>query len=591
MANIFYGIRRLILLNTVSYSLGDFPLDRPLSISAPNNRGKSTAINALQFPFLSNMTDMAFPRSNEETRRYYFPYDNSYVISEIVTETGSFVVGAVGKGQASGYEYRLFAYKAKLNLDVFLIAQTEGSNTDKQSRTFKELSTHLGRQDVWVKLLSPKQMRDALMGKTITLSHDEKFTIGVFRLVSMTDDNYRLFIRVFKNLLHMNNVNLEEMKHLLIDVLMPGQGGTSIDFMARYRILNEEVDQANARLNVATTILDDVEKLAEAAAARDDSYGILRALFPRITSSYAAEMENRKKEIKKLQDRIHAIEPEIKKLSASQEPLQGKMQTVAIEENQLKSEIETIQTGESTYALYPPQATLEKQLADLNDEMERLVGELQRTQPENVKGLKTELREVNNRLKEMEARIAAINNNLLFLLSEHFTEMEIQTFAKLLNRDLLSLLPLNDNGVSVLNEEALLDWVRSTLELCKEGIYADSRVRIRLDDIPAIDINDYFNHERIEEQRTHLQNRQKQLVRDIEVALDYEELKNKKNILAEKITTEKRELDKYIDYLSKKPNKPALQKERNRLETIGKRSKPIGNLLGSIGNRAEWIGN
>jgi len=89
MTNIFYGIRRLLLLNAANYGLGDFPLDRPLSISARNNWGKSTAINALQFPFLSNMNDMSFPRSNEDTRKYYFPYDNSYVVSEIVTETGT----------------------------------------------------------------------------------------------------------------------------------------------------------------------------------------------------------------------------------------------------------------------------------------------------------------------------------------------------------------------------------------------------------------------------------------------------------------------------------------------------------------------
>ena len=186
MTKIFYGIRRLLLLNTVSYSLGDFPLDRPLSISASNNRGKSTAINALQFPFLSNMNDMSFPRSNGDTKKYYFPYDNSYVVSGIVTETGTYIVGSAGKGQASGYDYQLFAYQSKLDIDDFLSDDAESDG--KQVRNYKELKAHLAKRGVWVKSLHPKQMRDALMGKTITLPNDEKFTIGVFRLRSMTAD-------------------------------------------------------------------------------------------------------------------------------------------------------------------------------------------------------------------------------------------------------------------------------------------------------------------------------------------------------------------------------------------------------------------
>ena len=121
MNEIFYGIRRLALINTKTYSLGDFPLDKPLSISGANNRGKSTAINALQFPFLSNMSDMSFPKNNDDTRKYYFPYDNSYVLVEVVTEAGTFVIGAAGKGQASGFEYQLFAYKSNLDLTDFTI--------------------------------------------------------------------------------------------------------------------------------------------------------------------------------------------------------------------------------------------------------------------------------------------------------------------------------------------------------------------------------------------------------------------------------------------------------------------------------------
>ena len=137
-SRISYGIRRLVLLNTETYSLGDFPLDRPLSISATNNVGKSTAINALQFPFLCNRRDMVFPKDDKETLKYYFPYENSYVLSEILTDTGTYVVGAAGKGQLSGYEYQLFAIKKELNLSDFMIDDETRSNR-KKIRTLDDL--------------------------------------------------------------------------------------------------------------------------------------------------------------------------------------------------------------------------------------------------------------------------------------------------------------------------------------------------------------------------------------------------------------------------------------------------------------------
>ena len=79
MSSLSYGIRKLILINTASYSVGVFPLDKPLSIYGANNRGKSTAINALQFIFSPNIKHMVFPKSMDKTREFYFPYDSSYV--------------------------------------------------------------------------------------------------------------------------------------------------------------------------------------------------------------------------------------------------------------------------------------------------------------------------------------------------------------------------------------------------------------------------------------------------------------------------------------------------------------------------------
>ncbi|MDH3349169.1 MAG: hypothetical protein OEM02_13850 [Desulfobulbaceae bacterium] len=553
MINIFYGIRRLLLLNTASYSVGDFPLDKPLTISAPNNRGKSTAINALQFPFLSNMNDMSFPRSNEDTRKYYFPYDNSFVVSEIVTETGIYVVGAAGKGQASGYDYQLFAYQSRLDMDDFLVH--DPATKDRQVRNYKELISKLGKGNVWVKSLSPKQMRDALMGKSITLPNDEKFTIGVFRLRSMTDENYRLFIRVFKNLLHMNNVNLEEMKRLLIDVLLPGEGSTTIDFMARYRILNEEVEKAKANVDTAIKIAPDVDKLAKASRARDQSFGILRTLFDPITTAYKTARGQREKEIQDIDNQILSIDPKMMELKDSQEPLQNSIEGFAIKQDKLKQKLDEIAAGETRFALYSSVEQLQLHIESMQIKVERLVGELQRTYPEDIKGLQNDLNNLKQQLKNHKARMSAIDNNLLFVLTKHFDESQIQIIVKLLNRDLLSALPLGEGGVAVLDEEQFVNHINEMLSRCKDGYYDDGCVRVKLKNLQTVNIEDYFNYEMIRDSLARLERRKSDLERDLVVALDYKGMEQKKNDLLGKIKKDERNLRDYRLFIEAKKGK------------------------------------
>lgn len=557
MSKVFYGIRRLLLLNAASYALGDFPLDRPLSISAPNNRGKSTAINALQFPFLSHMNDMAFPRSNEDTRKYYFPYDNSYVVSEIVTETGTYVVGAVGKGQASGHEYQLFAYHSPLDIEDYL--DREQGDEVMKVRNLKELSARLGRRGVWVKPLQPKQMRDALMGKTITLSNDEQFSIGVFRLRSMTDDHYRLFIRVFKNLLHMNNVNLDEMKRLLIDVLMPGEGSTTVDFMSRYRLLNEEVEKALENVDTASRIALYVKKLAEAKVANDKAYGILRALWASIASAYGFEHSRREDAIDRLAKDIAGIEPKMVEIKASRDPLQDVIGEMDFTKRNIESTLTTIEEDAQRFALYESPEVIEQQIAERQEQRDRLVVELQRTDPEDIQGIKADLKSVSQHIEELRARTLAIENNLLFVLTEEFNEIQTQTIIRLFNKDLLSLVRVDDDGIQVVNHEEMIARIRKVLAYCKDGYFDDGSVRIRLDAIPLIDIDDYFNFDSIQQALTRQEKRQSELERNLEVAQDYRRLEQKRRDLQAQIREEEGNLKEYRAYLDMSKNKAQLE--------------------------------
>ena len=76
-----YGLSKLALLNTAGYAKCVIPLDKSSSICAPNNTGKSSVINALQFPLINDLRLTEWDGHDlDETRKFYFSSDQSYIL-------------------------------------------------------------------------------------------------------------------------------------------------------------------------------------------------------------------------------------------------------------------------------------------------------------------------------------------------------------------------------------------------------------------------------------------------------------------------------------------------------------------------------
>ena len=69
-----HGFQRLVLLGSAGYSRAELPLDGAVSLVAPNNTGKTSLINALQFLLIIDRRRMDFGAHDvEKSRRFYFP--------------------------------------------------------------------------------------------------------------------------------------------------------------------------------------------------------------------------------------------------------------------------------------------------------------------------------------------------------------------------------------------------------------------------------------------------------------------------------------------------------------------------------------
>ena len=83
----------------------------PLQIVGPNNTGKTTLINTLQFLYLDDRRHMDFGSyTPEQTREFYFPNQYSYVLFECLGVQGTCVIGWRGQSKASGGEPERFCH-------------------------------------------------------------------------------------------------------------------------------------------------------------------------------------------------------------------------------------------------------------------------------------------------------------------------------------------------------------------------------------------------------------------------------------------------------------------------------------------------
>ncbi|MFQ3259748.1 MAG: hypothetical protein ACI9X8_002291, partial [Pseudoalteromonas distincta] len=133
-----YGLSKLALLNTAGYAKCVIPLDKSSSICAPNNTGKSSVINALQFPLINDLRLTEWDGHDlDETRKFYFSSDQSYILLEANLPHGSVVIGVAGLGKIAGYAHQYFCYQGKLDLEQY----TQGKTIIKFTKLFNHLKS------------------------------------------------------------------------------------------------------------------------------------------------------------------------------------------------------------------------------------------------------------------------------------------------------------------------------------------------------------------------------------------------------------------------------------------------------------------
>jgi hypothetical protein len=265
-----YGFQRLALLNSAGYRRAELPLDAAVSMIAPNNTGKTSLINALQFLLIIDKRRMDFGAHDVDTsRRFYFPHNSAYILLEVaLPTTGTVVLGCVGRGVSHDYEY--FAYKGQLQLDDYRLP--DGNQVQQP-----QLKAHMASLGKLVFSYSSGEFAAALYGSRRKLLEQEPdFTVFKLEHASHAD----AFQRVLTRTLRLDKLRSSEVKDYLLAIFRRDLPDSSIDFKAEWDKAFSEVnaDRDQYQATVRQQVI--IEAMERQQAKRLELRGKLLHLRP-----------------------------------------------------------------------------------------------------------------------------------------------------------------------------------------------------------------------------------------------------------------------------------------------------------------------
>lgn len=502
-----YGIRRFALLNTAGYSLGLFPLEHPLSVYGANNLGKSASINALQFPILARMSDMSFGKYNlEQSRKFYFATDTSYILVELSLPHGPHVIGVVGRGPGGGFGHQFFAYAGELDL-----AHYQKNGTCLRQR---ELFRNLEREGIKAYEVKPEELRRLLVGGHTSIPLD----LTLIPLRSTSEQSLKTFRALFINLLHMREITAAKLKQLFLDAFEHSLRSGSVDYIAATEEAFRDVRRMEQDYQALVAAGPLVEALANGVQQRERLRGKLHRLSPLLDALLGAWQTYS-------EDRRDELVSQAEHLRSEQDRLQNTQRNSTQEMMRLERQLSEIQRwlGEmaalkNRFALAESAAQLEQNLMAAKDAHDELAGALSQSRQFSSGDLDERVRDLERRLKSIAQQLDHADNNSYARLREEFSQQDVDRLMRLFNGALFSL-PLGEQGVRLDDTQ----WMK-TLSTVLDGFNGDRfeapGLSIDLSSIEPPTLQALADRAALRDQRDRLERELKQLKTQQAVAAD-----------------------------------------------------------------------
>lgn len=443
-----YGFQRLVLLNSAGYSRAELPLDDSVSLIAPNNTGKTSLINSLQFLLIIDRRRMDFgPKDIDESRKFYFPDNSSYILLEVALPTaGTVVMGCVGRGV--GHDYQYFVFKGELDLDDFRLP--DGGIVQQP-----HLVAHMASRGKLVATYSSGDFAEILYGRGNRKFGQHEVDFRVFKL----EDNRHaeIYQRVLTRTLRLDQLSSNEVKEYLLAIFRRDMPDSSIDFKAEWDKAFAEVNADKAQYLAAMKLLPTIEELRDLHAKRLELRGKILHYRPSIDAAlqqWSAHYQKQKQEIDtrvsecgKQQEKIL---PRATELSRRDLEIEGKLNEIT-EARDRQTELE------KEFALISSRSILEQALAVDRANLDRQIGLLQSSEGRSVDAIRRDQEDLTRLRQQLEREQASLQDNLFLRLKSILDAEQLDALNRVISQQTMTLAASDFEMAPT----ALLEWVSS----------------------------------------------------------------------------------------------------------------------------------
>ncbi len=441
-----YGFQQLVLLNSAGYERAELPLDESVSLIAPNNTGKTSLINALQYLLIIDKRHLDFgAHDKDKARRFYFPSNSSYILLEVtLPESGSVVLGCVGKGFSHDYAY--FAYRGPLKIEEYRL---DNGKLVTQPQLLEQLAQH-GRT---ANFYSSTEFAEMVYGGARKRGQtSSEFT--VFRLENRKDANaYR---QVLTRTLRLDKLSSGEVKRHLLQIFSRQLPDSVVDFKQEWDKAFAEVNQDREQYRAAKnqqTLIDELERQQDERLAIRGRIIAHRPLIDDGLQRWQDHYQTQSENLQHQNERLKTQEAELLQKDRDQTRRQSELnqQLAALNKNeQRRDELE------NRFALIQDRNQLVQQLASATEERDRQIALLANAHGQSAVATDHQLRREEQELSALRKEQETLSDNLYLTLKQHLPEDQLSVLNRGLNRELLTLPP----GDYQLDSGQLRQWLK-----------------------------------------------------------------------------------------------------------------------------------
>jgi uncharacterized coiled-coil protein SlyX len=460
-----YGPQKLILINAGRYDFAEVELSGSLQIVGPNNTGKTTLINTLQYLYLDDRRYMDFGAySPEQTRDYYFANQYSYILFQCLGARGQFVFGWRGQSKAAGIEPERFYYEGPFQTEDFL-------DPKEQVREPNAVSARLAS-------------RQFALAKT---AHDHReilllATKGESRgagLVSLREnDRYPQFRETLKNLLSLSTITQDQMRERL---LMLASLSTEKYALNVRELFGEDYDKIRERkwkLNRFKEHQSKVEIFVDLCNRRNRLRAELVYRWQDLRPKREAFTRQHESKLRELEIDAATAEQQIGQLSDEVDQCRKDMESLAVTKGGLLTRIGQIADQGREFADVEPDLA-RIALKNVNNDIQRLKTELSAAETQPRAKVETKLRLYQEIVSRKQRTITHFERALITVLRRSMNDDDLSLLARLFNFDLLET-PIGEDGIRLKRPNDFTTTLGVLRARIDGDVYRDGTVEVPL---------------------------------------------------------------------------------------------------------------